>query len=145
MTIDIVSLITFWAVAILLVSDHVSGTAFYQRKATPMFTPDHFDIFSDDEHDNEHGSTADYWEAYADALESRGFSVTDADGFTLMTDSELAELSEDVDLFAFDSAEEEAEFLAAVFETDSLAADLAEEEYYERLAADDSDVDIWSR
>ena len=99
-------------------------------------------IFSDEHDYDEDGSTSDYWNAYADALESRGFSIHDADGFTVLSDSELAELDDSVDLFDFDSEAERDEFLAAVFETDSLAAEELDEVYYEGIV-NDADVDVW--
>jgi len=105
-----------------------------------MFSADHFDVFADDEHDDEHGSTSDYWEAFADALESRGFRIIAP--LPLLSDDELAELSEDADLFDFDSDDERDEFLAAVFEHDSLAAEDWDERYYEGVV-NDADVDVW--
>jgi hypothetical protein len=125
--------------AALLITDHLTGTAGYQRGNTMFFATDHFDIFSDDEHDDEHGSTSDYWDAYADALESRGYTVHDADGFST---GWIDERDYSADLFAFDTEAERDDFLAAVFETDSLQAEELDEIYYEGVVSD-ADVDVW--
>lgn len=50
---------------------------------------DHFDIFPDTDHDDEHGGTPDYWDAYEAALASIGFA--------LLTDEELDTLDSDAD------------------------------------------------
>lgn len=73
-------------------------------------TPDHFDVFGTDDHDDD-GSTSDYWDAYLAAAEDAAMDggewfpiVTDDDSELpfLLTDDELAALDSDVDTIPAD-------------------------------------------
>jgi hypothetical protein len=60
-------------------------------------SPDHFDVFGTDHDTDEHGSSSDYWDHYADVI-ADAFAITAEDETPfLLTDAELSELSEDVD------------------------------------------------
>lgn len=89
-------LITMLAYLSCMVADHLTHTAFWQEGTFNM-SPDHFDVFGTDHDADEHGSSSDYWDHYADVI-AEAFAIT-ADDETpfLLTDAELSELSEDVD------------------------------------------------
>lgn len=94
--------ITAFALVILAIADHLTGTAFYQRNEEPMFTqPDHFDIFADDDDraDREIDTILS-----TPSLARAAEAITD---FLIMSDEDLerlAELGEDYDAVNADIA-----------------------------------------
>lgn len=81
-----ITYITIAAMTVLVIADHITGTAWYQTKGHTMFNDDHFDVFdmTDDE--------------LAD------FALSDDDmlGFGILTDEELAAIDEDIDAGVYD-------------------------------------------
>lgn len=69
-------------------------------------TPDHFDVFGTDHEFDDDGSTSDYWDAYVAAAETFAITVDTDELPFLLTDSELAELSSDVDVIPADEWED---------------------------------------
>lgn len=98
-------------VTLLPIADHLTGTAFYQRKGKTMtlIHADQFDIFDADEED---GTAPRY-----------GLP----EGFHLLTDVELDGLTEDID----DITDDEDRFVLEYFYPDSREYAIAEELFYE--------------